>query len=78
MKALKKYRKFISTIFSNQARIDRAVETHRKELQKIKKRKLLSDLEIEDFDLGLYTDADERRMNVIGQNGNSGYDPDEI
>jgi hypothetical protein len=78
MKGIKKYRKFISTIFSNQARIDRAVAYHKRELLRLKDRGLLSDIEIKDFDLELYTDADERRMNLIGQNGNSGYDPDDI
>jgi hypothetical protein len=39
MKALKKYRKFISTIFTSKERIERAVETHKQELLRIKNRK---------------------------------------
>ena len=64
---LKDYRVSIAKIFTDPARIERACKEHEKQLINIDK------LNITDKDLGLnYTDADERRMNIIGQNGNSG------
>ena len=64
---LKDYRVSIAKIFTDPARIERSCKEHEKQLINIDK------LNITDKDLGLnYTDADERRMNIIGQNGNSG------